>query len=455
MFENSLFITLLAFTLLIGQTLWWYFLMRKPKTKDTPNNSKWVIYATQTGSAQQLAQQTADQLNTGKESWSVISMEDWLTQHTLSELNHTTTLFVASTQGDGDPPDNGMTFFQSLRNSPEHFEHFTFAILGLGDELYDEFCGFANNLHTELTRLSATPIFDMIKVDDLDADAITQWFEKVSEHFSLNAEQTAIDTPLEKAKLIEATLTHRLQENSGSPTPPLYTLNFSLSEAIEWQAGDIADVLIPATSEPDSQMIKRVYTLANIPNTENGLTLLVRQLQKDNGELGVGSGYLTQTLQQGQSLSLSVKNNPCFHLPDKPTPLILIATGSGLAGMLSLLQHIDNYWNVDITHHLIFGERFPAFDTPCREQLERYTAKGILHTDYCFSQGESDYSYVQDALRGQSDAIKDAINNGAMVYVCGSKTALGESIPQTLHKCLGDKAYETFMARDGLKMDVY
>lgn len=112
--------------------------------------------------------------------------------------------------------------------------------------------------------------------------------------------------------------------------------------------------------------------------------------------------------------------------------------------------------------YVIYGERHPNTDKPCREQLDYFQEIGLLATsDYCFSRQDDDigeyshYHYVQEALIAQAESIKQYINNGAMVYVCGSKTALGESIPTTLQQCLGDADYQGLINRNGLRLDVY
>lgn len=453
MFANSNAITALAFTVLVLQLIWWGLLFRRPKKR---TDSAWVLYATQTGSSQQLAEQTAKQLTTPNKAWSAINLRDWLAQYEITSLNYTTTLFVVSTQGEGDPPDNAVAFFHKLQTWNSSLSKLKFAVLGLGDSRYTHFCGFSHNLQQQLIHRGASVLFNVVTVDNLNTDDIGVWHRHLAKHFELANDLSPIQE-LPSSATATATLIHRHCENADSPAMSLFSLRFRLATQLTWQAGDIADVSIPTNNGE----VLRQYSIANVvtgdwADSEQMLSLLIRQVSKDNGELGVGSGYLTDTLSVGEIIALSIRHNPNFHLPESPVPLLLIATGSGLAGILALLQQAEKVWGTEIAHHLIYGERYPDYDTPCREVLTRYQASGLLRQiDYCFSRGEDNYRYVQDALIAQSETIKTAIQCGAMVYVCGSKTALGESIPNALKQCLSEADYQRFIDSDSLRLDVY
>lgn len=458
MFENGMGATLGAFALMGLQALWWWRLLKKP-TATVDNNRLQVLYASQSGHAQNLAEQTAEQLAQVGQLGAVCHLNDWLQQQTnrtraarLAALNGKTVLFVVSTQGDGDPPDNAVAFFRQLGTWHGDLSDLRFAVLGLGDSRYPHFCGFAHHLRQRLQQLGGKPLFDTVTVDNLNDEDLSHWQQAVRTHFAATIHYDS------RQSLCCAVLQDRYQENGNSPAPPLFMLRLSLSESAIWQAGDIAEINIPVNNpDADSEPL-RSYTLANVPTETDGRTLqlLVRQVKKDNGELGIGSGYLTDTLQVGEHINLSIRHNPRFHLPDTPTPLILIATGSGLAGILAVLQHAEQDWGISPSHHLIYGERYADTDTPCREQLNHYQNSGLLgRVDYCFSRAEGKYRYVQDALHDQADHIKALIKQGAMVYVCGSKNALGESIPDTLKPILGNSDYQTLIARKRLRFDVY
>src|SRR5690606_34272979 len=77
---------------------------------------------------------------------------------------------------------------------------------------------------------------------------------------------------------------------------------------------------------------QRSYSIASLPG-DGQLELLVRRMRHPDGSLGIGSGWLTEHAAIGSEIALRVRENRAFHpLPDD-SPLILIGSGTGLAGL--------------------------------------------------------------------------------------------------------------------------
>ncbi|MET1022988.1 MAG: assimilatory sulfite reductase (NADPH) flavoprotein subunit, partial [Pseudoxanthomonas sp.] len=81
---------------------------------------------------------------------------------------------VISTQGEGDPPDDaiGFTEFLAGRRAPK-LPALKFAVLGLGDSSYADFCGISRRLDARLAELGATRLFDAGEAD-LDIDTVAK-----------------------------------------------------------------------------------------------------------------------------------------------------------------------------------------------------------------------------------------------------------------------------------------
>ncbi|KRY01855.1 NADPH-dependent diflavin oxidoreductase 1 [Trichinella pseudospiralis] len=80
-----------------------------------------------------------------------------------------TVLFVCSTTGQGDPPDNMKKFWRSLLNrhlSADFLNSWTVAVLGLGDSKYGNFNYAARKLHARLLQLGAGALLDVGLADD-------------------------------------------------------------------------------------------------------------------------------------------------------------------------------------------------------------------------------------------------------------------------------------------------
>lgn len=86
----------------------------------------------------------------------------------LAEERHA--ILIASTYGEGDPPDAVQPFFQQLcLEKFPRYQDLSFAVLALGDSTYEHFCKFGVDLDHKLAALGATRISDRVDCDvDLD-----------------------------------------------------------------------------------------------------------------------------------------------------------------------------------------------------------------------------------------------------------------------------------------------
>src|SRR5690606_35307921 len=83
---------------------------------------------------------------------------------------------VMSTQGDGEPPDDSLSFveFLSGRRAPK-LPQLKYAVLGLGDSSYPMFCGIAQSLDARLAELGAERLHEL-GTADLDIETVaTPW----------------------------------------------------------------------------------------------------------------------------------------------------------------------------------------------------------------------------------------------------------------------------------------
>ncbi|MEM6636556.1 MAG: flavodoxin domain-containing protein [Pseudomonadota bacterium] len=89
----------------------------------------------------------------------------------LAEMEHA--VFVVSTFGEGDPPDNAAKFVQSLMSEdcPPLPASLNFSVCGLGDTSYADFNKCAEDIDRRLVELGATRAVDLVKCDvDFDDD---------------------------------------------------------------------------------------------------------------------------------------------------------------------------------------------------------------------------------------------------------------------------------------------
>ena len=114
-----------------------------------------VAYASQSGVALALAQRSAKALQAiGPVRVLPLNRVD---DAVLAGTEHA--FFVASTYGEGEPPDNGNRFARRyLNGSSAQFSHLKFSVLALGDSAYQHFCAFGHKLHEGLSSHGAAPV---------------------------------------------------------------------------------------------------------------------------------------------------------------------------------------------------------------------------------------------------------------------------------------------------------
>ncbi|CAB3940302.1 sulfite reductase subunit alpha [Achromobacter insolitus] len=411
-----------------------------------PEDTLLVAYATQTGYAESLAAQTAESLRAGGLAVRVAALEQLDAQRLAT---YRRMLFVVSTYGEGDPPDAAAAFAEQMQETAAGLAGAHYAVLALGDSEYAQFCGFGHRLDDWLHAQGATPLFDLVEVDNGDPAALRHW----QHHLGLLAGRS--DLPDWQVPVYESwRLAAREQLNPQSQGGPCYLLTLTppTGGACSWQAGDIAEIG-PRREAAGPLLAHREYSIASLPE-DGAIQLLVRQMRGADGALGLGSGWLTQIAQPGDAIDLRVRVNRNFHAPPDGRPLLLVGNGTGLAGLRALIKarraagHPRNW--------LVFGERNAAHDWFCREEIEAWRNDGTLErVDAVFSRDQADRRYVQHHLRDHAESVRAWVDAGAAIYVCGSLQGMAGGVDAALQDILGAARLQA-MQRDGrYRRDVY
>ena len=196
-----------------------------------------IAFASQTGTAERLAWQTAAAL---REAGCAVDVRPLgrLRPQQLADAGRA--LFVVSTFGEGEAPDSARGFARRLRVDLPPLSTLRYGVLALGDREYDEsYCGFGRELDHWLHHAGAQPLFDRIEVDAGDAGALRHWQHHIGQ-FAGRTDLPDWNVPAYS----RWRLTERTQLNPGSPGGPTFHLALAPAEPGEltWQAGDIAEV---------------------------------------------------------------------------------------------------------------------------------------------------------------------------------------------------------------------
>ncbi|ROQ04662.1 MULTISPECIES: sulfite reductase subunit alpha [unclassified Curtobacterium] len=144
-----------------------------------------VLFGTQTGNAEFLA----DELVAGAKARGLggrAAALDAVTPEQLAEMTHV--LVVTSTYGEGEMPDNAGLFWDAVQASTvPRLEGLQYAVLGLGDTSYDEFCQAGKLLDTRFEQLGATRVHDRVDCDVDFEDAAALWSAAVLDRLAAEA----------------------------------------------------------------------------------------------------------------------------------------------------------------------------------------------------------------------------------------------------------------------------
>jgi len=443
---------LALYLLLVGFVVWRGRRRRRQFAQDAATfdapaagTHNWLgVYASQTGNAEALAWQTARALHTAGLAARTLNIAN-LDLATL--LSSERALFIASTYGEGDPPDNATVFTRRVMAQPAVLPQLHFAVMALGDREYANFCGFGRALDEWLQAHGAAPLFARVEANNSDPHALELWRHHLS-HLAGTDDLPDWDAPAFESWR----LTARSQLNIGSEGAPVFHLELEPTEGRSlpaWQSGDLAQVIAPVEVER-----VREYTIASIP-ADGNLQLLVRQERRLDGTLGVCSGWLTVQLQVGAKLSLRVRAHENFRLGNNAArPLLLIGNGTGIAG---LRAHLKSRAAVESRHQwLVFGERNAACDGLYREELESWRCSGVLdRLDLVYSRDQAQRRYVQHLLCDSAAEVRAWIARDAAIYVCGSLEGMAAGVEAALREILGDTAVERLSAQGRYRRDVY
>ncbi|WP_180028072.1 PepSY domain-containing protein [Acinetobacter sp. YH16032] len=460
-----------------------------------PNVKPWLIaYASQTGVSEQLAWRTASILQAARQPVTVKSVQSLTTNElqTASQI-----LVVASTYGTGEAPDLAASFEKKLMSHPLNLSHAQFAVMALGSREYpDTYCSFGHRIYDWFNASGATPLFNVIEVDNANNQDIQNWTDALAQAAQLELATLSIDKVFDQWKLQKRTLL-----NPNSLGQPAYNLELESDHDAIWQAGDIAEIqpgnsieriqaflqqhnldeaLVLATTgqtlveslwnknlnseiqpfataeelvEQLENLPTREYSIASIP-TQGMMRLVVRQQRDEQQQLGLGSGWLTHHVAVGAQVQLRIRTNESFHLIDDNRPIICIGNGTGIAGLMSLisarvrLDYTDNW--------LIFGERQREHDFFYKETIEAWQNTAMLkRIDLAFSRDQPEKVYVHHILRQNADEVVKWIHQGAVIYVCGSINGMASDVDLALIEILGETTVDELRQAGRYRRDVY
>jgi sulfite reductase (NADPH) flavoprotein alpha-component len=216
-------------------------------TPDAPGDGPLVLWASQTGNAEGFASEVANRLGGSR----LLAMSE----ATLDDLtDRRDVLIVTSTFGDGGPPDNGADFWDRL-DAPgaPALDGVRYAVLGIGDRAYDDFCGHAKSLDRRLADLGATKLVDRVECEAYDDGPKAQWMDRIAGLVEATGTETAptasgptkVAEPFTRTRPLRVPLCRNVRLTPPSAVKEVRQFGFDISEHdVSYAVGDAFGVYV-------------------------------------------------------------------------------------------------------------------------------------------------------------------------------------------------------------------
>lgn len=459
-------------------------------SRSSSRNKGLIAYASQSGTSALLAKSMSKNLaHTNQYDIACFSS---IKAHQLTDYERI--LFLASTYGDGEPPEKALSFMNSLHQLEHSLNSVTYAVLAFGDKQYPHFCAFGHSLAESLNNKGAKALLPVTEIHRANDITIQSWWQTISNLLNWHSSELSNHSlktqvlsnqclnPLSpsrpahhirlKAKnvnfipgdLIDITP----KNNKTLIVERLSLLNWSSQTIVQFQHKSI-DLLSALehlewqqeTAKTPQNLIDqlpkitaRTYSIASCKE-QGHIDLIVRKVIKNDNTLGLCSNYLA-SLQVDQSIDLSVKIHQGFHPPSAVTPILMIAAGTGIAPFIGFLAQRTLTKN-PAKAWLIMGERDPLQDNYFSAELTEFENIGCLDKrQHAWSKNKIGYKYVGEIMKDESENIRHwLLTLNAQIYICGNASTLGKSCDSALREIFGDTLFSKFKKQDQIKYDLY
>ncbi|HZH61830.1 MAG TPA: assimilatory sulfite reductase (NADPH) flavoprotein subunit [Metabacillus sp.] len=276
----------------------------KPVSKDVT-----ILYGSQTGNAQGIAEKSGKTLKERGYNVTVSSMSDFKPNNLKKVEN---LLIVVSTHGEGDPPDNALSFHEFLhgKRAPK-LDDLRYSVLSLGDSSYEFFCQTGKEFDQRLEDLGGIRLYPRIDCDlDFDEPA-AEWIEGVyaglSEAQSASVETAsavaaapAVESAYSRTNPFKAEVLENLNLNGRGSNKETRHLELSLEgSGLTYEPGDslgvypendpeLVDLILEATNWDANQKVtvnKEDVTLKEALSKKLEITVLTKPLIEKAAQL--------------------------------------------------------------------------------------------------------------------------------------------------------------------------
>ena len=456
-----------------------------------------IAFGSQSGNAETLAKRLAREASGRGFAARAAGLDSLQPADLIKDKN---VLLITSTWGEGEMPDNAVSFWDSLNQngSSPKLDGVNYSVLALGDMNYaDTFCLAGKNLDSRLAELGATRISDRVDCDVEFDDLAKAWSTNAFTLFGAAKDQSdqpdEKDLSFSKKNPFPAKLLTNLELNTKSSSKDTRHIGFSLTgSGLTYEVGDalgvfvqncpdVVDAIIAAHGfDPQSaigsgtlreallkdyevrqlvgktpapgltladfleslrKLQPRLYSIASSPKAHPDEVHLcvgaVRYSMDGVQHKGVASTFLSDRLPLGDTTGIYFHAANHFRLPtDLTKPIIMVGPGTGIAPFRAFLEEREAT-KAPGKNWLFFGDQKRASDFLYHDQIIEMVQKGSLtRLDTAFSRDQEEKIYVQTRMLQAASELWQWLEEGAHFYVCGDAKRMAKDVDEALHSII-------------------
>ncbi|ELQ6037430.1 NADPH-dependent assimilatory sulfite reductase flavoprotein subunit [Cronobacter sakazakii] len=290
--------------------------MQKPAA---PASVITLISASQTGNARRVAEALRDDLLAVQLNVNLVNAGDYKFKQIAQEK---LLIVVASTQGEGDPPEEAVALHKFLlsKKAPK-LDGTAFAVFGLGDTSYEHFCQAGKDFDTRLAELGAERLLDRVDADVEYQAAAQAWRQRVVDVLKARVpkeapSQAAItasgavnlvdSTPYTKESPLTATLSVNQKITGRHSEKDVRHIEIDLGDAgLRYQPGDALGVWYQNDPALVQELLELLWLKGDEPVTVGEKTLPLSEALQWHFELTVNTAAIVEnyaTLTRSEAL---------------------------------------------------------------------------------------------------------------------------------------------------------